>query len=120
MWLQRTLWVVVAAAALGGLAVAAVLTRERWQPLLAPPAGPAEGAGQDHDHEHAHGDRVRLSPEARANLGLLARPLQPQTYWRSLTVPGTVVERPGVSDQGVTAPVAAVVAAIHARPGDTV
>ncbi|MFX5660563.1 hypothetical protein ABTE05_19545, partial [Acinetobacter baumannii] len=48
-----------------------------------------------HDHDHGAGERVRLTAQARANLGLVARPLQPQTYSRTIQVPGMIVERPG-------------------------
>jgi multidrug efflux pump subunit AcrA (membrane-fusion protein) len=63
---------------------------------------------------------VRLSPQARANLGLVVKPVQPQTCWRTVQVPAVVAERRGKSDRGVTAPVAGVVSHVHAVPGDTV
>src|SRR5579884_4045211 len=71
-------------------------------------------------HDHADKDRVRITPQARANLRLDVRPVQPQTYWRTIRVPGVVVERRGQSDRGVTAPIAGVVKHVHAVPGDTV
>jgi cobalt-zinc-cadmium efflux system membrane fusion protein len=105
--------------ALAGLAVVAalgagaVLTRDWW--AQAPPEEPVEA-------EHGHGDEtvVKLSPQAWQNLGLHARPVQVQSYWREVQVPGMVVDRPGVSDRGVVAPAVAVVARVHAFPGDTV
>src|SRR6266550_1575011 len=48
---------------------------------------------------------VRISPQARKNLELTAKPLELTTYWRKIEVPGVVTERPGVSDRGVVAPV---------------
>jgi cobalt-zinc-cadmium efflux system membrane fusion protein len=63
---------------------------------------------------------ARLSPQAIKNLALLAKPLALTTYWRKIDVPGMIVDRPGVSDRGVVAPVAGVITRIHAYPGDTV
>lgn len=63
---------------------------------------------------------VRLSEEARKNLGLISKPLQKTTYWRKIEVPGVITDRPGVSDRGVVAPVTGIVTRIHAYPGDTI
>ncbi len=63
---------------------------------------------------------VRLSPQALKNLSLVAKPLALTTYWRKIDVPGMIVDRPGVSDRGVVAPVTGIVTRIHAYPGDTV
>jgi membrane fusion protein, heavy metal efflux system len=82
----------------------------------APSAEPAESAAL------AAGTTVpvKLSPQARKNLGLVAKPLQATTYWRVIDVPGVVVDRPGISDRGVVAPIAGTVIQIHAFPGATV
>jgi membrane fusion protein, heavy metal efflux system len=108
--------------AVGAVATAGWLTRDTWRPWLdkgmnRPPAGAADA--QDH-HDHAHADRVKLSPQAVANLRLVVEPVAPESYWKAVQVPGLVVDRPGQSDRGVTAPVAGVIAAVHAFPGDTV
>ena len=63
---------------------------------------------------------LKLSPQARKNLGLVAKAAKPQTYWRTIQVPGAIVDRPGRSDRGVTAPAVGAVVQIHAFPGDTV
>ncbi len=63
---------------------------------------------------------VKLSAQARKNLGLIAKPLQATTYWRVIDLPGAVVDRPGISDRGVVAPIAGIVTQIHAFPGATV
>jgi len=60
---------------------------------------------------------ARLSVEARKNLGLLTQPAVPTQYYRKIEIPGMVVDRPGVSDRGVVAPLAGVVTKIHAYPG---
>jgi biotin carboxyl carrier protein len=63
---------------------------------------------------------LSLSPQARKNLGLVAKPARLQSYWRSVLIPGEVADRPGFSDRGVTAPAVGVVTRIHAFPGDSV
>ncbi len=63
---------------------------------------------------------LQLSPQARQNLGLVSRPAKLQTYWKTILVPGEVVDRPGQSDRGVTSPAVGVVTQVHAFPGDTV
>lgn len=63
---------------------------------------------------------VKLSPQARQNLRLVSSPVTVQDYWRTILVPGAIVDRPGISDRGVTAPAVGVVTAVQAFPGDTV
>lgn len=62
---------------------------------------------------------LEISAQARKNLDLVSRAARPQTYWRSVLIPGEVADRPGLSDRGVTSPAVGVVTAIHAFPGDT-
>ena len=122
----------IAIAAVGGAAYAGYATRDRWVQHVFP-AKPAEKAGEgsthdhgghdhNHDHGHDHGanDRVKLSPQAQANLGLEVATLAPTEYWRKLLIPGAVVDRPGESDRSVTTKAAGVVIEIKAHPGDTV
>ncbi|OYP38303.1 efflux RND transporter periplasmic adaptor subunit [Rhodopirellula sp. MGV] len=63
---------------------------------------------------------LELSTQARQNLGLVSKPMKPTEYWRNVTIPGVVQDRPGVSDRGVTSPAVGVVSKIHVYPGDTV
>lgn len=63
---------------------------------------------------------LEISPQARKNLGLVSAPAKPQSYWRSVIIPGVVADRPGLSDRGVTSPAVGIVTAIDAFPGDTV
>lgn len=63
---------------------------------------------------------LELSEQARKNLGLISKPMKPTDYWRSVTIPGMVQDRPGVSDRGVTSPVVGVISQLHVYPGDTV
>ncbi|MFO0806299.1 MAG: efflux RND transporter periplasmic adaptor subunit [Gemmataceae bacterium] len=108
-------------AVVAGTGFAAYHTRERWLPHVLP-AGESAKADDDH-HGHEHGaaeDRVKLSPQAQQNLALDVDNPTPTAYWRTLMIPGMVVDRPGESDRGVTSRVAGVVASVKARPGESV
>lgn len=134
MHFRRLIPTFVTLVVLGGLVAAAYPTRERWLPYVFPapsvggtghPEGeaPAAGGAEDHaghDHDHDTGNRVKLSAQAQANLKLNTSALAPQEYWRTLQIPGVVVDSPGESDRGVTTRLAGVVTEIKARPGDTV
>ena len=75
---------------------------------------------ESHDHASAPTNAARLSPQAQKNLDLESRPLELTSFWRTIEVPGVVVDRPGISDRGVVAPVAGVITQIHHHPGDTI
>lgn len=87
-------------------------------------SAPAAAAPHEHsEDEHNHGDTTtpaKLSGQARKNLGLVSKPLALTTYWRTIELPGTVVDRPGVSDRGVVAPITGTITQIHVLPGSTV
>ncbi len=105
------------AAVLGGAAAAAVATRDRWQPFLFP----AAPAPDEHAHTPAPATgRVVLSEQAQKNLKLTSAPLVPTTFWKTTTLPGMVVDRPGVTDRGVVAPATGVVAKVHKAAGEAV
>ncbi len=123
MRLRRYVTPLIMVAVLGAAAFAAYRTQHRWVPYVFPAkaakSGDAQGEG-GHDDHGPRGDRVKLSPQAQKNLALDVDTLTPQEYWRTMLIPGVVVDRPGESDRGVTSKVAGVVVAIKARPGDTV
>lgn len=113
-----------------GVAGAAALfpALQPWWPAITSP-GSATDTGSDSDADHvgssgptlAAPPRVlELSPQARQNLKLVSKPVRLQAYWRTILVPGEIVDRPGVTDRGVTAPAVGVVTQVHAFPGDTV
>ncbi len=132
MRLRRFVSPLVTLALLCAAGYAAYRTQDRWLPHVFPAKSAAksgdghdhgEGGGHDDHAGHDHGprgDRVKLSEQAQKNLALDVDTLTPQEYWRTIMVPGIVVDRPGESDRGVTSKVAGVVIAIKARPGDTV
>jgi multidrug efflux pump subunit AcrA (membrane-fusion protein) len=109
-------------AVLAFIAIAAgtlYMTREHWLPWLG-----LQQTADHHDDDHrsppAETNAFKVGPQARKNLGLVVKPLALVDYWRTILVPGVVVDRPGHSDRGVTAPAVGVVAKIHTFPGDTV
>ncbi len=105
-----------------GCAVAGlVFTRHLWLPLLKPNEVVASGAeGEATGQSGVPNEQVKLSPQAQKNLRLISKPLRPTNYWKAIEVPGIVVDRAGISDRGVVAPVTAIVTAIHHHAGDTV
>lgn len=103
--------------------------RAQWWPVAAgwaqqwSTATQTAAAAEESTHAAAAADEARilkLSPQARRNLGLVSRPARLQNYWRKVLIPGEIIDRPGVSDRGVTAPAVGVVTQVHAYPGDTV
>lgn len=101
-----------------GLGVAGYTTRERWLSMLQPatPTESVESSGE----VAAPVTKVIVNEQAQTNLGLTAKPLKAQIYWKTIPVPGMVVDRPGLSDRGVVAPASGVVVKIAHVPGDTV
>ena len=63
---------------------------------------------------------LELKEQARKNLQLTVKAARPTEYWRSVTIPGIIVDRPGISDRGVTSPAVGVISEIHVYPGDTI
>jgi membrane fusion protein, heavy metal efflux system len=110
--MTRSRTVAIALAAVG-LFAAAYFTRGLW-------LGRPTSTEDDHPTAVASSDQVELSDQAQKNLRLTAAALRPTTYWKTLAVPGLVIDRPGHSDRGVIAPAAAVIAKVHRLPGETV
>lgn len=105
---------------LGGASAAAWFTQETWRPWMDSLRGSQAAKPAEEEH-HAHGDRVKLTEQARKNLGLVVGPATlSKVHWRTVQIPGVIVDRPGQSDRGVTAPITGVVTKIHAYPSDTV
>jgi multidrug efflux pump subunit AcrA (membrane-fusion protein) len=90
-------------------------------------AGDSTGKGaadshEGHDHAgHDEGNSIELSLQARKNIGL-GEPLkvQLQTFTKTLSVPGMVVERPGRSTIEVTAPMTGIITRIYPIEGEAV
>src|SRR4051794_3638904 len=104
MTLRQASLLLAYAVALAALAGTLFATRGYWVPLL--PSHKASAEKKEGHEEHAHGDRVKLTPQARQNLGLVVKPVAlTDVYWRTMEVPGAIVDRPGQSDRGVPAPI---------------
>lgn len=115
----RILRILATVAVVAGLGAAAFFTRDRWMALIASRTKPAKAA-EDAPAPIREATVLKLSSQARQNLGLVSKAAKPQTYWRTIQVPGAIVDRPGRSDRGVTAPAVGAVVQVHAFPGDTV
>jgi membrane fusion protein, heavy metal efflux system len=100
------------------IAGAAFFTHDQWMTML--PSSQPDSHVADTPPPVEEPKVLKLSPQARKNLELVAKPARPQTYWRTIQVPGEIVDRPGQSDRGVTSPAVGVVSEVHAFPGDTV
>jgi membrane fusion protein, heavy metal efflux system len=128
-----------------GLLVAVIaggITYPRWSPPLQSwvqgtiasqkPARTADahdhGADSSHDHgdhAHAHDDAtsLELSRQAMGNIGLTKEYLKPvelETFQRTITVPAIIVERPGRTQLQVSTPMAGVVTHVHAVRGEAI
>ena len=116
---RRLLFGVIGFALVAGLATSAWFSREQLSRWLTAQAAPAAKA-DERPAPIQEAKMLKLSPQARKNLGLVAKAAKPQTYWRTIQVPGAIIDRPGRSDRGVTAPAVGAVVQVHAFPGDTV
>ena len=120
VWIRtvKYLGLVLAFLALGSTAF---LTQEHWKPILFPPM-PANEEETSHAlaSPAAPTEKIYLSDQAQKNLNLTAQPIKIETYWKTISVPGMVIDRPGLSDRGVVTPVTGVVSRIHKFAGDTV
>ncbi len=130
------------AAAVLVLAAAAWFTRPMWSPPVnalvqsaiaaqrnAPGLSNPDAAAHppdDHGHNHAAEDEssvLELSNQAMRNLGLTPETLQPvrlQTFYRAMTVPAVIVERPGRTRVQVATPMTGVITHVHAAQGEAV
>lgn len=114
----RLLQWVMAIAVIAGLLTVAIRYRDRWLSRLNPTT--AGKVSEETPRPVQEVKVLQLSPQARQNLGLASRPAKLQSYWRTILVPGEIVDRPGLSDRGVTSPAVGVVTQVHLFPGDTV
>ena len=118
MQLRRWMKPFVTVVGLAALAFAGYATRDHWLPFVWPskPAELSKGANE----APTPTSKVIVNELAQQNLALTAKPLKPQTYWKTIPVPGMVVDRPGLSDRDITSPTTAIVAKIYRVPGELV
>jgi multidrug efflux pump subunit AcrA (membrane-fusion protein) len=112
--------------------VAAAITQQHWLPpvqqFLSASATPASVAEPDDAHNHAghdhaaHGDAdsIKMSAQARKNIGLQVAKVELTSFTKSVGVPGMVVERPGRSVVEVTAPMTGIITKIYTIEGEAI
>lgn len=106
---------------IAGIGLFGWLTRSHWQPMI-------NGTAQADDHSHDDAPppmeeerkTLELNKQARDNLGLITKAVKIQDYWKKIEIPGEIIDRPGVTDQGITSPLKGVVTQVHAFTGDVV
>lgn len=135
-WIWTTLIVVFVAAGF--------ITKHRWLPIAqesvnrtitsfrtSSPGEEGHGgqpeddphAGHDHGGHAGHDEAtsLELSPQAMANVGLEPehlRPIELETFRKSITVPAIIVEQPGRTRIQVATPMTGVITNVHARQGE--
>lgn len=106
------------------LIIGGVVLRDHWLPLLEPQQQQSSrsnlNAASKSESQKTADQKIVLSDQAIANLNLRVKSALPETYWKTLQVPGMIVDRPGRSDRGVISPVDGVVEKMNYFPGDTV
>ncbi|MFN0052649.1 MAG: efflux RND transporter periplasmic adaptor subunit [Planctomycetales bacterium] len=119
-------------------------TQARWRPIAGryiPALSPADAQGDhpedggtsSHDEHsagashaesgHAHDDdahSLKLSRQARKNIGLRVAKVQTRTFVRTIAIPGIVAERRGRTKTQVVAPLTGIVTRVHVMEGETV
>ena len=108
MKLWKVLKPILVLGVVAGLGYAGYRTQEHWRPwvtrLIEQPV-----TEQEESHESPVPDLesefLEISDQARRNLGLSVERVAATEYWRTIQVPGVIVDRPGSTDRGVTAPV---------------
>jgi len=105
-------------AAIGGGLYA---TRAIWLPhFTGEKPAQGESAAEVAEETAEPPGKIIVNEQAQENLGLTSKPLKAQTFWKTIQVPGMIVDRPGLSDRGVVAPATGVVSRVFHIPGDTV
>ena len=102
-----------------GLAAILFMSRNYWKGLLSKSTA-SELSTDVPTPPVQEAKTLKMTEQARKNLGLVSKVAKPQEYWRTIEVSGEIVDRPGYSDRGVTSPAVGVVTEVHAFPGDTV
>jgi len=115
------------AGGIAAVAAAAVILQAHWMPparrWLASWQSAAPQVASDEASHAAHGNpnSIELSPQARKNIGLtddMIKPIKLQSFTRTISVPGMVVERPGRSIVEVTSPLTGIITRIYPIEGE--
>lgn len=106
----------IALVAAAGVLVVGFLTRGVWLPWIHPAPATDSKPGET----PLPPNRTFVSEQAQKNLRITAKPLVVDSFWKTIQVPGMIVDRPTQRDRYVIAPVEGVVTAIDRVPGDTI
>jgi cobalt-zinc-cadmium efflux system membrane fusion protein len=114
----RSVLLLVAIVLASGVALSAYLLRvetptDQLNPGASAPAAAAEETA-------SLTDKIIVSDQAQKNLGLTAKQLQTQTFWKTVTIQGMIVDRPGLSDREIVSPAVATLVEMLHVPGDMV
>jgi membrane fusion protein, heavy metal efflux system len=82
--------------------------------------GHAHAGKTKYDHVHDEAAAIKLSKQARGNIGLSTAKVELKPFERTITVPGIVVERPGWSVMEITSPMTGVVTKLYPIQGEAV
>lgn len=104
-------------AVFGVLLAIVLFARSQWHKSSNETASTSETDGAQAEPPNR---TILLTDQAIDNLGLKAKPNKPQTYWKTIQIPGMVVDQPGRSDRGIVSPITGVVASVNHFVGDTV
>jgi biotin carboxyl carrier protein len=113
-WLRNPILIAVA---LIVLAAVGYWTRDRWLPQQVSDPIPTRAAPRA---KNDPAGKIIVGDQAQKNLGLTAKQLPATIFWKTTTVPGMIVDRPGVSDREIAAPATGTISHLWRVPGDTV
>ncbi len=97
---------------------AGYIGRYMWWSKSEPAATNSPVAVSESDGSTAN--KIIVGDQAQKNLRITAKPLQSGTFWKTITVPGMVVDRPGFSDREVVAAAVGTISQLFHVPGDIV
>lgn len=105
-------------AIVAAITATAYVFRDLWLPH--PNAADNRQPAPPKNDANTPANKIIVGDQAQKNLGLTAKPLQSTIFWKTITVPGMVVDRPGVSDREVVAPAVGTISELFHVPGDAV
>ncbi|QDV75387.1 efflux RND transporter periplasmic adaptor subunit [Botrimarina mediterranea] len=115
--LRRILVTFAALCALGAAGFAAWLGYRHLRPE---PAATSSAAEEQLTAAATPDGKIIVGDRAQHNLGIVSKAIETGEFWRAVTVPGMIVDRPGMSDREVVASVEGVINRILHVPGDLV
>ncbi len=114
--MKRSLLILITTSALIGLSVVAYVLRDLW--LIS--SQPATAEKLQSTEQALLADKIIVGDQAQMNLKITAKPIKTETFWKTITVQGMIVDRPGVSDREIVSPAIGNIAQIFHVPGDRV